>query len=1187
MRFGRAKLVQVVENKLVLKGGTKDDLTEAKEFVSLFMHEAVLSFRNETNAKTPTRPKSDKTGGDTNEAGQGAACQEILVPDNSHGSMTAKSGIPIRELYTSHRLEALAEKLAEVLAWPVAAPLQPEVIIVQSQGMARWLKLQLAGHHGICANYSFQFPKIFCTQTLAAHVPAGADEAVFEREVMVWSILRLLPEMLSRPEFGPLKNYLADPEDGRKRFQLAAQIANLFDQYLVFRPDLMLAWDQHRLLFADRLQTRHEAWQAVLWRRLREEKPGRHFTERWQALGRQLEQPGGRPAGVPARVSVFGISALPPIYLQFLYALGGSSEVRLFLLQPSDQYWGAIVNAREAEKILKAAKRGDAAGGELHLDAGNRLLGSMGNLGRDFLNLVQDTGDWDERGLFPEAATKNLLQNVQADICQLRDWGRDSGVRVAIASGDDSLRVHSCHSPLREVEVLHDHLLHWFECDRTLTPRDVLVMMPDVETYAPFIQAVFDSPEEESRRIPFSLADRGARRANQIIDVFLNLLGLAATRLEAASLLRILEAEAVREKFSLSEADLDVIRGWISKTNIRWGRDAEHRERLGLPGFSENTWQQGLERLFLGYAMAGRGEKMFQTILPFDDLEGGVAAVLGRFAEFLNRVFAVVAGFEQRRNVGQWVEFLTKALDDFFEVQEKQMSEVQCLRSALHELSRQAAEAGCEEAVDLAVILETLQQRLEENHFESGFITGGVTFCALKPMRSIPFKIICLLGMNDGDFPRSDRRLSFDLMAQQPRLGDRSLRMDDRYLFLETLLSARQRLHISYVGQSIRDNSAAPPSVLVSELLDYVAQAYEVEAKDIIKDLVAVQHRLQAFSPTYFRQDDPRLFSYSAENCRASSCGLQPRLAPGSFVDQPLGEPEAEWRTVDAAALAAFFCHPAKWLLTRRLGLRFAEAEDVLVEVESFAVGSLDGYAMRQELVEMSLKGNSLEAALELMKASGRLPLGEAGVICFRQLKAEVQAFLEQLRPHLGDGFAHSLRVDHLAGEFRVRGEINQLTAAGLLHFRCAGIKAKDRLRLWIEQVLLAAALPAGGQAQAVLVGRDEVLVFPPVKDAPAILTSLLGLYWQGLRQPLKFFPQTSLAYAEAALKAASGSTRDVMSAARISWEGNSFNGIPGERDDACFDLCFRNTNPLDEEFQQIALAVFGPQLRSVEEAKA
>ena len=320
------------------------------------------------------------------------------------------------------------------------------------------------------------------------------------------------------------------------------------------------------------------------------------------------------------------------------------------------------------------------------------------------------------------------------------------------------------------------------------------------------------------------------------------------------------------------------------------------------------------------------------------------------------------------------------------------MPETLLIRSTLRALAGKAAAAGYAEPVDLAVILEALNQLLEEDRFGSGFITGGVTFCALKPMRSIPFKVIALIGMNDGAFPRTDRHLSFDLMAQKPRLGDRSLRADDRYLFLETLLSARERLHISYVGQSIRDNSEAPPSVLVSELLDYVAQAYELPGQDVVKDHVLVRHRLQAFSPAYFTAQDERLFSYSAENCRASLCGRTARALPASFLDVPLSEPDAELRTVDAGALAEFFCNPARWLVTRRLGLRFEEQDEALEEVEPFAVAPLDGYAMRQDLVDMALKGTSLEDALQLKKASGLLPLGEAGAAQFRGLQADVQA---------------------------------------------------------------------------------------------------------------------------------------------------------------------------------------------------
>jgi exodeoxyribonuclease V gamma subunit len=442
--------------------------------------------------------------------------------------------------------------------------------------------------------------------------------------------------------------------------------------------------------------------------------------------------------------------------------------------------------------------------------------------------------------------------------------------------------------------------------------------------------------------------------------------------------------------------------------------------------------------------------------------------------------------------------------------------------------------------------------------------------------------------MSDGAFPRADRHLSFDLMVQKPRLGDRSLRADDRYLFLETLLSARERLHISYVGQSIRDNSEAPPSVLVSELLDYVSQAYELPGEDILKEHVLVRHRLQAFSTAYFMGKDARLFSYSAENCRASNCGQASRAVPTSFFDAPLSEPEAEWRTVDVQTLYEFFCNPARWLVTRRLGLRFEEKDEALEEVEPFSVALLDGYAIRQDLVEMGLKGTGAKDALRLMKASGRLPLGEAGALHFRGLQADVQTFLEQLRPHLGEGYVDPIQVAHTLGEFRLVGEIRRLTARGSLHFRCAGIKAKDLVRFWIQHLVLNAALPQGQHVNAVLVGSDKVLEVLPLDRGSEVLAGLLELYWQGLRTPLKFFPQTAWAYAEAALKQESGrSKQDAAGVARLAWEGNPFTKVPGECEDAYFDLCFRNADALDEEFQQTARGVFEPLLSELKEVTA
>ena len=432
---------------------------------------------------------------------------------------------------------------------------------------------------------------------------------------MLWEIMRLLPEMLEQPEFRPLKNYLADAADVRKRFQLSSQIANLFDQYLVFRPDLILAWDQGRgSLRGLRGPNDHEAWQAALWRRLRQGKPAPHLATPLEGVRRAR-----RPSPISSRRrcrSGFPSSASRPCrrpILQMFRVLGAFVEVHLFLLQPSKEYWGLIVNARESERILKAAKKGDAAAPELHLEAGNHLLASTGQSGPRLPQPGPGSGRLgrgQRRSRTRRRAICCRTSRRTSFTCGTGGGKIVPGFRSARPTLP--LRVHSCHSPLREVEVLYDHLLEWFERDPTLTPRDVLVMTPDIEAYAPFIQAVFDSPEEASKRIPFSVADRGIRSASQVIDAFFNLLSLPATRLEATSVLRLLEADTVREKFGVSESDLDTIRVWVRKTNIRWGQDAKQRESLGLPGLSENTWQQGMDRLLLGYAMAGKGEQHVQ-----------------------------------------------------------------------------------------------------------------------------------------------------------------------------------------------------------------------------------------------------------------------------------------------------------------------------------------------------------------------------------------------------------------------------------------------------------------------------------------------------------------------------------------------------------------------------------------------
>ena len=367
-------------------------------------------------------------------------------------------------------------------------------------------------------------------------------------------------------------------------------------------------------------------------------------------------------------------------------------------------------------------------------------------------------------------------------------------------------------------------------------------MTPDIETYAPYIEAVFGTSEP---RIPFNISDRSAEHESTLAATFMALLELAGSRYDANRVLAILDEPSVQRRFGLAEGDLDTINGWVRESQIRWGIDGAHRASFGLPATHEHTWRFGLDRLLLGYALPAGNERLFAGVLPYDEIEGSGGEVLGRFQSFAEAAIALDAQLAPTRSIAQWAELLHGMLARFFEPTEDREYELEAVRSAITALQTETRAARYTGAVPLAVIKSALRERLEVPG--RAFLSGGVTFCAMVPMRSLPFEVVCMIGMNDGAFPRMRRPFGFDLMADDFRKGDRSRRDDDRYLFLESMLSARRCLYVSYTGRHIRDDSVIPPSVLVSELLDHIAQGLDAGI-DVREHLVTV-HPLQAFSP--------------------------------------------------------------------------------------------------------------------------------------------------------------------------------------------------------------------------------------------------------------------------------------------------------------------------------------------------
>ncbi|HEV2840012.1 MAG TPA: exodeoxyribonuclease V subunit gamma [Chthoniobacterales bacterium] len=1075
-------------------------------------------------------------------------------------------------LHTSNQLDLLAQRLAQVVSKPLDSPFAPEIVVVQSLASRRWLSLKIAELQGICANYALPFLGDFIGQIVRQASPADARMEKMTQEALAWKLDAILPGCLGRKEFAPVAEYLRDG-DSLKRFQLANRLANLFDQYRVYRPEMVAGWRASKKTRSD-----DEAWQSALWRQLGDVPGFNEALDRLRAGGF-----GDGQLDLPERVSIFAPASLPPAYLELLFQLARVRELHLFLLRPSREYRGDDRTPKQRARLGLHAS--EAAGG-------NPLVTSWGKIDADLTDLLLGmeerlnvaVGNGSET--FKEFQPTTLLATLKSDILRGENRGAepvqgdDPIPRVMVEAGDRSLVLHACHSPMREVEVLYDQLLDCFETIPNLQPRDIIVMTPEIEKYAPLIQAVFGNPEKDFLRIPYSLADRHPRSESLPIDTFLTLLELPGSRFTASQIFGLLGSRSIRRRFQFSDEDLSLIRDWIDDTAIRWGIDGEDRKRIGLPGLEANTWRHGLERLLLGYAMEGAGKDLFEGILPHDEVEGEGAEVLGRFISAAEAFFRLAETLERQRPLAAWVEPLAEVIEQFLEpAGEDELQDVRFLRFAVDQLRTLGDATGAEASIDFRVVRHHLAEQLQTMEQRGQFFTGGVTFCALKPVRSIPARVVCLLGINDQVFPRRPQPAQFDLMARSPRAGDPSARQDDRYSFLETLLSAGEKLSISYVGRSAVHNKEIPPSVVVNELLDYLNQAFAFPGKKPAREFVLIEHPLHAFSSRYFLSPraENRLFSYSEANAEASRSITAARTPEMPlFIAGPLPQIEESKGSLELRELIEFWKNPARYFVKKRLGLSLWDRDDCLSDNEPFELDNLEKYRIRQELLADELEtGDPLPPAV--FQARGILPAGVIGELQLRSMRLEVQKVAEIVQGHIYEGKKDEpVDVDLQLKTFRLGGKIHSLYQGKSVLFRTAKLNAKDHLRAWIEHLVLC-ALAGNSKPETVLIGKDAVVTFGRVSSASAELQTLCELYWQGLTLPLRFFPTSGMAYVEAELSRRG----DPFRKAGEKWEGmwRKNEKRQGERDDVFIARCF-DPDSLDEDFAALARLVFGPMLR-------
>lgn len=1102
-------------------------------------------------------------------------------------------------VYHSNQLDLLKTLAAfHIENQPLRDPFQSEVVLVQSPGMAQWLQMSLAEQFGIAANITFPLPASFIWDMFVRVLPGIPKESAFSKASMSWKLMTILPKLLPRPEFAMLSHYLSDDEDKRKLFQLASRVADLYDQYLVYRPEWLNSWEKGRQI--DGLGEAQQ-WQAPLWAELviwnRElGHPEWHRANLYARFIDRLENSSTRPLGLPDRVFICGISALPPVYLQALQALGKHIDIHLLFTNPCRHYWGDIQDyaflaklqsrrrerynqQREASALFREEDASSLFNEAGEQQLSNPLLASWGKLGRDNLFLLAQM-ECREIDAFVDIEPATLLQTLQRDLLELEDnaiiglereeWESSTGKRV-LDPDDQSVTFHLCHSPQREVEVLQDRLLAIMAEDPQLSPRDIIVMVADIDAYTPFIQAVFGNAPAE-RWLPFSISDRRASQAHPALQAFISLLSLPDSRFTSESVLALLEVPAVASRFAIDEEGLRRLRHWVGECGIRWGLDDDTVRELDLPPTGQHTWQFGLTRMLLGYAMhSDIGH--WQGVLPYDESSGLIAELVGHLAELLMQLRRWRERLSASKTLEAWLPMCRELLSDFFAGDAEAEAALALIEEQWQQAIAYGVQAEYQQAVPLSLLRDELRASLDQERISQRFLAGPINFCTLMPMRSIPFKVVCLLGMNDGVYPRTLPPPGFDLMSQQPKKGDRSRRDDDRYLFLEAIASAQQQLYISYIGRTIQDNSERFPSVLVSELVDYIGQSFclpqdrqsdvDTSAERTIAHLHHLHSRMPFAAENFLPQ--ARYQSYAAEWLPAAKASGVPHPP---FM-QPLQDPGITELNFDQ--LLRFWRHPVRAFFSQRLGVSFSAEDMELPDAEPFILDNLSRYQLNTQLLNALIEGEPGEPLFERHRAAGNLPYGAWGELFWQDQLADMTGLASTVREQRKD--AVSWEINLQVGGLQLSGWLPEVQDDGLLRWRPGHLNFTDGLALWLEHLVYCML---GGSGASRMYGRKESRWgFPPLSatEASGWLERYIAGYKEGMCAPLLLLPKTGGAWLEASYDEKTAAVaHDEVTQAKArnkllqAWQGNM--QMEGEGSDPYLARLFRT---LDEStLQQI-----------------
>lgn len=1026
--------------------------------------------------------------------------------------------------YQSHSLTDLARELAEITVLETPNPMRPSWVVVQNNEVKEWLSLQIADLNGIAGNFKFIFPSEFIWMIYRLKEPDVPKTLPTDLNSLHWILFELLGK---DPDFIKQIPFISDTELSiTKRFQLAGQIADVFDQYQVYRPEMINNWKKRKFS----TKNADEQWQLQLWIRLQ---------AYWSANPITTQIPGRSDAykkviewlnnddldivkGLPGEIFIFGLSHLNKPFMEVISGISKHKEVHFF-------------------------------GRDIEINAPNHEC----------------------RTLFDSWKNPNCSQLKFLNQFLIQNDQKIKNSKVGIQSEKlSSIEIHSCHGVRREVEVVKDEILRFLDKNLEADTSDILILLPDADEYAPLLETHFnDKSNSQKLRLPLSKLYRNQSKTLEYTLVYL--LDLFNTSFKPSMVVDLLSLDPVKKRFGLTDDDIDLIENWILTNRIYRGMGEYFNDTF--------SWQKGINQLMAGAVLEPDYMESFSGLVPLVELStSDEMALMSKFSLFINTLKSLTEEFEHDKTPGQWLDLVNRMCKDII-VDVENGNDDASIFNIISRLKDQLKYTLGEELVPFPLFSNWLKGQFDTASSSSGRFGQGITVSTYIPYRSVPFKFIAMLGLNEGVFPRKAVRPEFDLIYKDPKVGDRIQSEDDSYLFLEVLSSASKHLHISYKGQDLRSETDRLPSMLVQQLKESFP-----ENKILLK-----RHRLHPFNEAYFRKyksaspQQPDM-SYDLKHCNVAN---QINYPEKKVIDFNLNSVDSfdifKQSDISIYDLIKFVTEPANLLLSNEFNVNINLYNNDIQDREIFDLTGLDKYKLNALLYDSIQKGISEKRIFNYARTAGYLPDMLKGKQVFQEeynktekLRQEIESLSEL------EEKSHEIRINHKG--VQLYGSVRGIHGKSLVLHRVGQRRESHEIEQWVlHNALIASGFPIensfyisfdkGGAVEVNKIHTDSI--------NGNVLDLLLNWFLDDIPvfDKINFFPKTSKTFVKTWLN--SEDEDAALNKAMKVFTPGRFNKF-AEGGEESNRIIWRGQDPFSRSsFKDNALRFWTPVLKAVEES--